>query len=143
MAELVVDQSAFASLLAPQRIQKIVRCKIPVQDHLPGRGLGASRTKETLMKKLVATVSIAAGLAAVIASPALAQNGRQRHVARAPYAASSPYGAYAAAPYGNYRPARPSARAPYSVYDIRGNRVGADPDPTVRDQLARDPTQGD
>jgi hypothetical protein len=29
------------------------------------------------------------------------------------------------------------------VYDIRGNRVGADPDPTVRDQLARDPSQGD
>jgi hypothetical protein len=29
------------------------------------------------------------------------------------------------------------------VYDIRGNWIGADPDPTVRNQLARDPTQGD
>jgi hypothetical protein len=95
------------------------------------------------MKNLVATVSLAAGLAAVIASPALAQNGRHRHVVRAPYAASSPFGAYAAAPYGSYRPARPSARGSSSVYDIRGNRVGSDPDPIIRNQLARDPTQGD
>jgi hypothetical protein len=29
------------------------------------------------------------------------------------------------------------------VYDIRGNRVGSDPDPIIRNQLARDPTQGD
>ena len=95
------------------------------------------------MKKLVATVLLATGLAAVVASPALAQNGKHRHVARAPYAASSPFGAYAAAPYGSYRPVRPSARGSYSVYDVRGKRVGSDPDPTVRDQLARDPTQGD
>jgi hypothetical protein len=95
------------------------------------------------MKKLVATVSLAAGLTAVVASPALAQSGRHRHVARAPYAASSPFGAYAAAPYGSYRPVRPSTRGSHSVYDVRGNRVGSDPDPLVRDQLARDPTQGD
>jgi hypothetical protein len=31
---------------------------------------------------------------------------------------------------------------PYSVYDVRGSYVGADPDPRVRSQLARDPTQG-
>jgi len=94
------------------------------------------------MKKLFAPVSLAAGLAAVIASPALAQNGKHRQV-RAPYAASNSYGAYAAAPYNSYRAVRPSARGSYSVYDIRGNRVGSDPDATVRDQLARDPTQGD
>jgi hypothetical protein len=94
------------------------------------------------MKKLFATVSLAAGLAAVIASPALAQNGKHRQV-RAPYAASNPFSAYAAAPYGSYRPARPSARGSSSVYDIRGNRVGSDPDPIIRNQLARDPTQGD
>jgi hypothetical protein len=28
------------------------------------------------------------------------------------------------------------------VYDTRGWHVGADPDPTVRAQLAQDPTQG-
>jgi len=94
------------------------------------------------MKKLLATVSLAAGVAAVIASPALAQNGKHRQV-RDPYAASNPYGAYAAAPYGSYRPVRPSARGSYSVYDIRGHRIGSDPDATVRDQLAHDPTQGD
>ena len=95
------------------------------------------------MKKLFATVSLVAGVAAVIASPALAQSGKHRHYVRAPYAASNPYAAYAAAPYSNYQPVRPSARGSYSVYDIRGNRIGSDPDPTVRDQLARDPSQGD
>jgi len=98
--------------------------------------------KETQMRKLLVTMSVAAGVAAIIASPALAQNGKHRQV-RDPYAASNPYGAYAAAPYGSYRPVRPSARGSYSVYDIRGHRVGSDPDATVRDQLARDPSQGD
>jgi hypothetical protein len=31
---------------------------------------------------------------------------------------------------------------PYSVYDVRGSYVGSDPDPRVRNQLARDPSQG-
>jgi hypothetical protein len=95
------------------------------------------------MKKLFAAVSLVAGVAAVIASPALAQNGKHRHQVRDTYAASNPFTAYAAAPYGSYQPVRPSARGSYSVYDIRGRRVGADPDATVRDQIAHDPTQGD
>jgi hypothetical protein len=95
------------------------------------------------MKKLLTTVSVAAGLAALIASPALAQNTKHRHQARNTYAVTSPFAAYAAAPYGSYRPVRPSARGSYSVYDIRGNRVGSDPDANVRNQLAHDPTQGD
>ena len=92
------------------------------------------------MKKLLTTVSLAAAVAAVVASPALAQNGKHRQ-ARDAYAASNPYGAYAA-PYASYRTQRPSARA-FSVYDTRGQYVGSDPDPTVRSQLAHDPTQGD
>ena len=93
------------------------------------------------MKKLFATVSLVAGLAA-IASPALAaQNGTHRH-SRDAYAASNPFAAYAA-PYNNgrsYQQAqRPSARGSYDVYDIRGRYVGSDPDPFIRDQLARDP----
>jgi|SRR5215510_5004324 len=99
--------------------------------------------RKTQMTKLLATVSLAAGVAAVIASPALAQSGKHRHQVRDPYAVSSPFSAYAAAPYRSYQPVRPSARGSYSVYDIRGNRIGADPDANVRDQLARDPTQGD
>jgi hypothetical protein len=95
------------------------------------------------MKKLIATVSLAAGVAAIIASPALAQNGNHRQV-RDPYAVSNPFSAYAAAPYGNVRQAqRPAARGSYSVYDINGHLIGADPDPAVRNQLARDPSQGD
>ena len=94
------------------------------------------------MTKLFTTVSLAVGLAAVIASPALAQNAKNRHVARAPYAASNPYAAYAA-PYGSSPSAQRPAFRGYTVYDIRGHRVGADPDATVRDQLARDPSQGD
>jgi hypothetical protein len=96
------------------------------------------------MQKLFATVSLAAGLAAIIASPALAQNGTHRQ-SRDAYAASNPFAAYAA-PYNNgrsYRATqRPSARGSYDVYDIRGHYVGSDPDPTIRDQLARDPGQG-
>jgi len=43
----------------------------------------------------------------------------------------------------SYQPAqRATAREPYSVYDIHGRRVGSDPDPTVRSQLAHDPGQG-
>jgi len=95
------------------------------------------------MKKLFVTVSVAAGLAAIIASPALAQNGKHRHQVRDPYAASNPFTAYAAAPYRSYQSVRPSARGSYNVYDIRGQRVGSDPDAAVRDQLARDPSQGD
>jgi hypothetical protein len=114
-----------------------------VHHHFPSKGWCKSKRK-TQMKKLIATISVAAGLAAVIASPALAQSGKHRQQVRAPYAASNPYAAYAAAPYDSYRPAqRPSARGSYSVYDIRGNRIGSDPDATVRDQLAHDPTQGD
>jgi len=29
------------------------------------------------------------------------------------------------------------------VYDIHGNYIGSDPDPTIRSQLANDPTQAD
>jgi hypothetical protein len=63
-----------------------------------------------------------------------------------PYAAYSSYGfnsAYAQVPtpstydlYG-YR-----APYPYSVYSVRGQYIGSDPDPRVRSQLAGDPTQG-
>jgi hypothetical protein len=43
--------------------------------------------------------------------------------------------------FGTYGP-RTIHRSPYSVYSTRGNYIGADPDPRVRDQLRRDPTQG-
>jgi hypothetical protein len=59
------------------------------------------------------------------------------------YAQVPPAAAYAQVPtpttydlYGYRSP------YPYSVYDVRGQYVGADPDPRVRSQLARDPSQG-
>ena len=62
-----------------------------------------------------------------------------------PYAAY--YGAYAQAPYyrtpGLYDLYGRRSPYPNSVYDTRGRYVGSDPDPTVRSQLARDPTQGE
>src|SRR5262245_2374232 len=63
---------------------------------------------------------------------------------------ASPYGAYAS-PYRRYFPSGgyyfspPRAHSPnpaWDVYDTRGWYVGSDPDPRVRDQLARDPSQG-
>jgi hypothetical protein len=61
-----------------------------------------------------------------------------------PYAAY--YGAYAQAPYfrtpGFYDVYGRLSPYPYSVYSVRGRYIGSDPDPLVRDQLARDPSQG-
>src|SRR5262245_32839960 len=70
--------------------------------------------------------------------------------ARASRAYASPYRA-SASPYRPYLPGGgyyfypPRAHSPnpaWDVYDTRGWYVGSDPDPRVRDQLARDPSQG-
>jgi hypothetical protein len=116
--------------------------------------------EEFPMKILLAT----AALATLVSSSAHAQYGNWRGDYRAyaqvpPYAAYRSYGfnrAYAQVPpyaaYGAYAQApRPStydlygypAPYPYSVYGVRGQYVGSDPDPRVRNQLARDPSQGD
>jgi hypothetical protein len=52
-----------------------------------------------------------------------------------------PVDAYAAA-YPNVR-TRHANQGSNDVYDVRGRYVGSDPDATVRNQLARDPSQGD
>jgi hypothetical protein len=98
------------------------------------------------MKVLIAT----AALATLIASPALAQNwqygpsayqaygqyqGPGAAYAQQPYATYGGYGAYGS--YGRV------FRSWDSVYDSQGRYVGSDPDGKVRDQLARDPSQGD
>jgi hypothetical protein len=106
------------------------------------------------MKILLATIA----LATLLSSSAHAQYRAWRGYYGA-YAQAPPYGAYAQVPpygayYGAYAQApyfrtpgfydlygRP-APYPYSVYDTRGRYVGSDPDPRVRDQLRRDPTQG-
>jgi len=119
--------------------------------------------EEFLMKTLLAT----AALVTLVSSSAHAQYGPwqgyygayaqvppYRAYARvAPYRAyaqvppyAAYYGAYAQYPYfrtpGNYNLYGNPAPYPFSVYDVRGRYIGSDPDPRVRDQLARDPRQG-
>ena len=107
------------------------------------------------MKMLFATVA----LAALLSSSAHAQNGVSRGYSRAyaqvppyrayarvpPYAAY--YGAYAQAPYfrtpGAYNLYGIPSPYPYSVYSVRGRYIGSDPDPTVRAQMAHDPSGSD
>jgi hypothetical protein len=85
------------------------------------------------MKIVIATLTFAA----LLTSPALAQYqyGGWR----------SPYNAYAqqVGPYGSYARYYGARRTPYDVYDTRGRYVGTDPDPRIRDSLARDPPNRD
>jgi hypothetical protein len=52
-------------------------------------------------------------------------------------------------PVDAYASVSPNARMPRAsrgsndVYNVRGIYIGSDPDGTIRDQLARDPSQGD
>lgn len=85
------------------------------------------------MRMLLATVA----LAAVVASPALAQTTRTQSQLRGLNA--NPNGN----PYVYQDSRRRSPNASYDVYDTIGRYIGSDPDPNVRDQLARDPTGSD
>ena len=83
----------------------------------------------------IKTILAAATLVA-LASPAFAKPAHHstRHQVRA-------VDAYAAA-YPNVRTKRAN-HGSNDVYDVRGRYIGTDPDATVRDQLAHDPSQGD
>ena len=78
-------------------------------------------------------------LAAVLATPALAQTVQQQP--RDPSAYTRDLNGN---PGDNQNRARvrTSPRSHNDVYDIRGRYVGSDPDPVVRQQLGQDPTQG-
>src|SRR5262245_29053694 len=92
------------------------------------------RTRRSHMMK---TLLAAAALAAVVASPALAQTTATQRQFRGPNADAYVYS-------NGYRDVqRRSANPSNDVYDISGRYIGSDPDPTVRDQLARDPTGSD
>ena len=86
------------------------------------------------MKMLVATVA----LATLLTSTALAQS--RWHGAHRSYGLwRAPGQAYALRPFFGRR----SLNRGWTVYDTSGHYVGRDPDPRVRDQLRRDPRQGD
>ena len=90
------------------------------------------------MRTLITTLAVTAALA----TPALSQTRSQVR----PYDPSvygrdlSGYGSYGA--YNQFRDQR-SLNRRNDVYDQHGNYIGSDPDPRVRDQLRRDPSQGD
>jgi hypothetical protein len=90
------------------------------------------------MKSIIA----AATFAVAIASPALAQDQMYEPSPGQAFARSwqsdNPLSAFAQ--QGGLRDQRPHLGNPaYSVYDSRGEYVGADPDPFIRNDLARDP----
>jgi len=87
---------------------------------------------DNTMKKLLTTVA----LVAVVATPALAQT-RDRTPHRTRTTVTQPY----TAPEQDQQ--RRSANRANDVYDIHGQYVGSDPDPTIRSQLANDPSQAD
>ena len=95
------------------------------------------------MKVLLATVALTTLLSSVAhAQYGVWRGGYYRAYAQVPpYAAS--YRAYAQAPYYRYNLNGRASPYSYSVYDVRGKYLGSDPDPSVRNQLRRDPTQGD
>lgn len=86
------------------------------------------------MKTLLTSVA----LVAAIASPALAQtaNGGQNRF-------SSTYSSPYASSYGYQQDRRRSTNPTYDVYSVTGHYLGSDPDPSVRNQLARDPAATD
>jgi Ni/Co efflux regulator RcnB len=85
------------------------------------------------MKKLLTTVA----LMAVVATPALAQT-RDRAPHRTRPNVTQPY-----ATQDQQDQQRRSVNPSNDVYDIHGQYVGSDPDPTIRSQLANDPSQAD
>jgi len=84
------------------------------------------------MKKLLTTVA----LVAVVATPALAQT-KDRVAQRTRTTVTQP----STTPAQDQQ--RRSANRTNDVYDIHGQYVGSDPDPTIRAQLANDPSQAD
>ncbi len=83
------------------------------------------------MTKLLTTVA----LVAVVATPALAQTrDREPHRARTTVTQQA---------YTQDQQQRRSVNPTNDVYDIHGQYVGSDPDPTIRNQLANDPSQAD
>jgi hypothetical protein len=90
--------------------------------------------------KTKAMLAAATLVAVAASSPALAKTTHKtKH--QVSHNEVRPVDAYAAA-YPNVRTRRAKNES-NDVYDVRGHYIGSDPDATIRDQLARDPTQGD
>ena len=73
-----------------------------------------------------------AALAAALASPAIAQTANHDTFRAAQYAPNGRHG-YVYPPDNHAHSSNPAN----DVYDIRGRYIGSDPDPFIRDSLAR------
>jgi hypothetical protein len=93
--------------------------------------------------KTKAILAAATLVAVAVSSPALAKT-THKTIHKTKHQVSHnevrPVDAYAAA-YPNVRTRR-AKHGSNDVYDVRGHYIGSDPDATIRDQLARDPSQG-
>jgi hypothetical protein len=89
--------------------------------------------KEKLGDNTMKTLFTTVALVALIATPVLAQTkdrAQQRVRAEAPQTHTM-----------QVQQQRQSANRGNDVYDVRGQYVGTDPDPTIRAQMANDPSQ--
>ena len=88
----------------------------------------------TTIKSIILAATV---LSAAVATPTLAQTfndqGRGSLMLERSYRSYNAYGSYGA----------PAWRQRGNVFDQSGRYIGSDPDPAVRDQLRRDPSQGD
>jgi hypothetical protein len=103
----------------------------PAKSHLPD--VGDATEKDTASMKMLLTGAV---LAAVLTSPALAQTTNHHPDPAARYAPNS-HREYIY-PSDNHAH---SANPTNDVYDVRGRYVGSDPDPFIRDYLARGHSQ--
>ena len=91
-----------------------------------------------MMKTLFTTVALSVALA----TPALSQTA-DRTEQLAHYQPRTDYNAYAQERHTRVIPrAGRSANPRNDVYGPRGEYLGSDPDPRIRDQLRQDPSQG-
>jgi opacity protein-like surface antigen len=92
----------------------------------------AENKEKASMKTFLAGVALAAALA----SPALAQRASHYTVPSAQYTANARHGyVYPADRHAH------SSNPANDVYDVRGRYIGSDPDPFIRDYLARGHSQ--
>jgi hypothetical protein len=131
----VKSSGCFRNLYATKRSFTILKnlciAGEAAKSHLPHAG--DAKEKDTASMKMLLTGAV---LAAVLTSPAFAQTAR--HYTH-PAARSAPNGhhEYVYLPDNHAHSANPTN----DVYDVRGRYVGSDPDPFIRDSLARGHSQ--
>ena len=90
------------------------------------------------MRMLFSTLAVAVTLA----TPALSQTSQNNQRTNEPYS-SQRENPYTRANENTRVREQHSTNPRNDVYSLRGEYVGSDPDPVIRDQLGRDPSQAD